>query len=67
MKRMEYGRDNKEVLVLLHGGGLSWWNFRKEAELLGDRFHVVLPISSASKKTPTGSFPISTGSSAGTS
>ncbi len=43
MKRMEYGRDNKEVLVLLHGGGLSWWNFRKEAELLGDRFHVVLP------------------------
>ena len=30
--------------MLLHGGGLSWWNYRAEAELLGDRFHVVLPI-----------------------
>ena len=30
--------------MLLHGGGLSWWNYRAEAELLSDRFHVVLPI-----------------------
>ena len=31
--------------MLLHGGGLSWWNYRAEAELLGDRCHVVLPGS----------------------
>ena len=30
--------------MLLHGGGLSWWNFRTEAELLSGRYHVVLPI-----------------------
>ena len=30
--------------MLLHGGGLSWWNYRAEAELLSDRYHVVLPI-----------------------
>lgn len=30
--------------MLLHGGGLSWWNYRAEAELLADRYHVVLPI-----------------------
>ena len=30
--------------MLLHGGGLSWWNYRAEAELLGDRYHVVLPF-----------------------
>lgn len=30
--------------MLLHGGGLSWWNFRTEAELLSGRYHVVLSI-----------------------
>ena len=30
--------------MLLHGGGLSWWNYRSEAELLCDRYHVVLPV-----------------------
>ena len=30
--------------MLLHGGGLSWWNYRAEAELLSGRYHVVLPI-----------------------
>lgn len=40
----EYGQENKEVIILLHGGGLSWWNFREEAELLQNDYHVVLPI-----------------------
>ena len=44
MKTTEYGKQNPEVILLLHGGGLSWWNFRAEAELLGDRYHVVLPV-----------------------
>ena len=30
--------------MLLHGGGLSWWNYKAEAEILKDRYHVVLPI-----------------------
>ena len=44
MKIIEYGKQNREVIILLHGGGLSWWNFRQEAELLCDRYHVVLPV-----------------------
>ena len=44
MRVVEYGKGNADVLVLLHGGGLSWWNYRKEAELLEQCYHVVLPI-----------------------
>lgn len=44
MKYMEYGAQHRPVILLLHGGGLSWWNFREEAELLGQQYHVVLPI-----------------------
>ena len=44
MKYIEYGKDNKEVFLLLHGGGLSCWNYRKIADLLCDKYHIVLPI-----------------------
>ena len=44
MKIVEYGKQNKDIIMLLHGGGLSWWNYRAEMELLSDRYHVVLPI-----------------------
>ena len=40
----EYGKQNKETIMLLHGGGLSWWNYKIEIELLQKRFHVVIPI-----------------------
>ena len=44
MRYTEYGKGNPGVIVLLHGGGLSWWNFREAAELLAKDYHVVLPI-----------------------
>ncbi len=44
MKIIEYGKQNSDTMMLLHGGGLSWWNYRAEAKLLSDRYHVVLPI-----------------------
>ena len=44
MKYIEYGKENSEVIMMLHGGGLSWWNFRKEAELLCNEYHVILPV-----------------------
>jgi len=44
MKTVAYGKDNQNVIVLLHGGGLSWWNYKEVAEKLADRFHVVVPI-----------------------
>ena len=41
---MEFGKQNKNVALLLHGGGLSWWNYRDAAEILSEDFHVVLPV-----------------------
>ena len=44
MEYVEFGKDRPETVMLLHGGGLSWWNYREEAALLKERYHVVLPI-----------------------
>ena len=44
MNYIEYGKENSKVIILLHGGGLSWWNYREVAELLQVDYHVILPI-----------------------
>ena len=44
MKAVEYGKQNSEVIMLLHGGGLSWWSYGAAAALLGAAYHVILPI-----------------------
>lgn len=44
MRVVEYGSKGLPVVIMLHGGGLSWWNFLAEAELLEKNYHVVLPI-----------------------
>ena len=44
MQYVEYGVQNPETIILLHGGGLSWWNYRNVAQFLSDRYYVVLPI-----------------------
>ncbi len=44
MRTIEYGEQNSDIIMLIHGGGLSWWNYKAEAETLADRYHVVLPI-----------------------
>lgn len=44
MQFIEYGKQNKEIILLLHGGGLSWWNYQEVAELLQNNYHVILPI-----------------------
>jgi len=33
MKTVEFGKQHNDVIMLLHGGGLSWWNYKAEAEL----------------------------------
>ena len=44
MRYVEYGSQNPETIILLHGGGLSWWNYRDAAQYLSEQYHVVLPI-----------------------
>ncbi|MDO5399787.1 MAG: alpha/beta hydrolase [Eubacteriales bacterium] len=42
MKAVEFGQG--PVIVLLHGGGLSWWSYREAAQILAERYHVVIPF-----------------------
>lgn len=44
MMFQEYGAENQQTIILLHGGGLSWWNYRAEAERLQSDYHIILPI-----------------------
>ena len=32
MRYLEYGGSNQRTVMLLHGGGLAPWNYRKAAE-----------------------------------
>ena len=41
---IEFGQQNPNVIMLLHGGGLSWWYYREAAQKLAERYHVVLPV-----------------------
>ena len=44
MRVQEFGQQNDHVILLLHGGGLSWWNYRAAAQKLAERYHVVIPV-----------------------
>ena len=40
----EFGKQNTDTILLLHGGGLSWWNYREVAKFLEKDYHVILPV-----------------------
>lgn len=40
----EYGSLDNKTVILLHGGGLSWWNYREVAEHLQDEYHIIIPV-----------------------
>ena len=44
MNFQEYGANHNDTILLLHGGGLSWWNYREVAEILQGEYHIILPI-----------------------
>ena len=44
MRYKEFGPAGAKPLVLLHGGGLNWWNYREAARALSGDYRVVLPI-----------------------
>ena len=44
MNIVEFGAEHQHTILLLHGGGLSWWNYRESAKLLQNEYHIVLPI-----------------------
>ena len=44
MRYVEYGKENSNIILLLHGGGLSWWNYEEAAKSLQKDYHIILPI-----------------------
>ncbi len=43
MKFHEFGEQNSPHIMMIHGGGNSWWNYLRQARILSDRYHVILP------------------------
>lgn len=43
MKFHELGSPYAPHIMLIHGGGNSWWNYLRQARVLSDRYHVILP------------------------
>ena len=44
MKYVEYGIEQKKIIIFLHGGGFAPWNFREEANRLKENYHVIIPV-----------------------
>ena len=44
MNYVEYGKEKSDIIILLHGGGLSWWNYEEVAKSLQNDYHIILPI-----------------------
>lgn len=44
MKFHEFGDIHSPHIILIHGGGNSWWNYLRQARLLSDKYHVILPV-----------------------
>lgn len=40
----EIGNQNSPTIILLHGGGLSWWSLQSVIDKLKDNYHVITPI-----------------------
>ena len=43
MKFHEFGNCGNPHIMLIHGGGNSWWNYLRQARVLSEKYHVILP------------------------
>ena len=39
-----FGNSNNEKIMILHGGGLSWWSLEPVIEILSKDFNVITPV-----------------------
>ena len=44
MRFYEYGNKNLPPVMLIHGAGWSYWLYLREARLLQEKYHVILPV-----------------------
>ena len=43
MKFHEFGDKDLPSILLIHGGGSSWWNYLRQARILSEEYRVILP------------------------
>ena len=43
MKYYEFGKENEELMVLLHGSGTSYLGVLPTAKKIAEKYHVILP------------------------
>ncbi len=43
MKFHKFGDKNLPPILLIHGGGSSWWNYLRQARILSEKYRVILP------------------------
>ena len=43
MKFHEFGDKNLPPILLIHGGGSSWWNYLRQARILSEKYRIILP------------------------
>ena len=43
MKFHEFGDKNLPSILLIHGGGSSWWNYLRQARILSEEYRIILP------------------------
>ena len=43
MKFHKFGDKNLPPILLIHGGGSSWWNYLRQARILSEDYRVILP------------------------
>jgi pimeloyl-ACP methyl ester carboxylesterase len=40
----EFGDQNMPAIIFLHGGGLSWWSWKTQIEVLQKNYRIITPI-----------------------
>ena len=43
MKFHEFGDKDLPSILLIHGGGSSWWNYLRQARIISKKYRVILP------------------------
>ncbi len=44
MRFREFGNSVLPTIILLHGGGLSWWSLKNVMNALEEKYHIITPI-----------------------
>lgn len=54
MKYFEYGKENRKLVVMLHGGGVSYQGAEPTVKTVARKYHVVLAAYDGFNPSPSG-------------